>query len=393
MQKGLFHKILLVVFAIAAFCSCNKDGDDDVQAHRTVLAYLLCNGLDDDIDKDIAEMVEASNSLSVNDNMLVLVEYTNGDRQLMKINRGTKEIITEYADNFECSNPNNMQQIFSYVSSTYPADTYGLIIGTHADGWFVKSDTIPYKRTKNAIGKTTGDSRPININTLATVLQSQPHFDFIFFDCCNMQCIEVAWQLREYADYIIASPAEIPNSGAPYTTVLPLLFNSTPTAATDEYWNHYAQRRDSVPISMIKTSELENLASLTAEKLHTFMGQFVKPDVPNMNDVVFYNLVNSQPVMYDMNSFMFKYLNDADYKQWRAQFDKTVVVRHHCSKWLSSKMSNEEFSRFTVNDQTCGCVSMFVPYNNMLPFGDYDFNNLIHQTSWYHAVGWAEYGW
>lgn len=105
-----------------------------------------------------------------------------------------------------------MQQIFSYVSSTYPADTYGLIIGTHADGWFVKSDTIPYKRTKNAIGKSIGNSRPININTFATLLQSQPHYDFILFDCCNMQCIEVAWQLRKYADYIIASPAEIPNS-------------------------------------------------------------------------------------------------------------------------------------------------------------------------------------
>lgn len=387
----ILHTILIVIFAIAVFCSCSKD--DDAKAHRTVLAYMLCDGLDSYIDKDIAEMVEASYSLSAKDNMLVLVEYSNGDRQLMKISQGKKEIVTKYADDFECSNPNNMQQIFSYVSSTYPADTYGLIIGTHADGWFVKSDTIPYKRTKNAIGKTIGNSRPININTFATLLQSQPHYDFILFDCCNMQCIEVAWQLRKYADYIIASPAEIPNSGAPYKTVLPLLFNSTPSAATDEYWDYYSQQKDSVPISMIKTSELENLASLTAEKLSTFMWQFVKPDVPDMNGVVFYNIINGQPIMYDMNNFMFKYLNDADYKQWRAQFDKTIAVRHHCSKWLSSKMSNEEFSKFTVNNQTCGCVSMHVPYYNILPFGDNDFNNLIHQTSWYDAVGWAEYGW
>lgn len=392
MYRDIVHKFLMAVVLMAAFCSCREDESTE-QTGRTVVAYMMCEGLDDDIKQDIAEMVEGSNSLSPSDNMLVLVAYTNGKTQLMKVWQGKKEILKTYETDFECSDPNNMQKILNYCYSSYPAKSYGLIIGTHSDGWFVRSDTIPYKRTKNAIGKVIGTSRPININTLATVLQSQPHLNFLVFDCCNMQCIEVAWQLRKYVDNIIASPAEIPISGAPYKTMLPYLFNSTPSAAADEYWNYYAQRKDSVPISMIKTSELENLATITADMMHTFMGQYHNPDVPDMTGLIYYFLANGQPIMYDMNNFMLRYLNAADYEQWHTRFCKAVTVHHHCSTWETDCLSSENFDSFTVNDKTCGCVSMYVPYNNMMPFGDNDFNRLIRQTSWYNAVRWSDYGW
>lgn len=38
---------------------------------------------------------------------------------------------------------------------------------------------------------------------------------FILFDSCSMQAVEVAYELRDCAEYFIGSPTEIPGPGAP----------------------------------------------------------------------------------------------------------------------------------------------------------------------------------
>ncbi len=39
------------------------------------------------------------------------------------------------------------------------------------------------------------------------------HFDFIVFEACFMAGVEVAWELREKTDYVVASAAEILSPG------------------------------------------------------------------------------------------------------------------------------------------------------------------------------------
>ena len=43
-------------------------------------------------------------------------------------------------------------------------------------------------------------------------------------NCCNFMCLEVLYELRNVTDYIIGSPAEIPDQGAPYDEIVPDMF-------------------------------------------------------------------------------------------------------------------------------------------------------------------------
>ena len=54
-------------------------------------------------------------------------------------------------------------------------------------------------------------------NLTADVMRNLQELKFIFADCCNFMCLESIYELRQVADYIIGSPAEIPEIGAPYT--------------------------------------------------------------------------------------------------------------------------------------------------------------------------------
>ena len=58
-------------------------------------------------------------------------------------------------------------------------------------------------------------NRYMNISDLVTILSADavPHFDFVLFDACFMQSIEVAYALRNFTDYYIGSPTEIPGPG------------------------------------------------------------------------------------------------------------------------------------------------------------------------------------
>jgi hypothetical protein len=56
------------------------------------------------------------------------------------------------------------------------------------------------------------------------IAKSNVKLDYILFDACFMSNIEAIYDLRNAANYIIASPCEIMGRGFPYHRTLPYLF-------------------------------------------------------------------------------------------------------------------------------------------------------------------------
>lgn len=103
---------------------------------------------------------------------------------------------------------------------------------------------------------------------MAAILPKDRKLDFLIFDACFMSCVEVAYDLRHAAQYIIASPTEIMGDGFPYGTVAPLFFRETldPQAICSAFVDHYRnlttpENGGSASIALIKTSEMDALAS------------------------------------------------------------------------------------------------------------------------------------
>lgn len=371
---------LTCLVCIGSILSCTDDSEPIVPAEKTVMFYMMSDGLDTHIKNNIKDITEGSKSIGKNNNILVFADFWGAKSYIIKITQGKVDTVKRYNENLCNADPNVMRDVLGWCVSNYPANSYAISIGSHGSAWLIEKDTIPLRYSpKNAVGRNYDNDKFINIPTLAKVFSYIPHLDFILFDCCNMQSIEVAYELRKCADYIIGVPAEIPNHGAYFQTLLPEMFKSA-KAVTDEYFRSYATLgTDSLPISMVKTDELENLAAATKSVIEYIMPE--NPSRISMKHTIYYAYLFDPdlPFLYDMNNVMLNHLPEDVYAEWYQAFDKAVPVRHGCTKWKSSMLSSYDFKSFTVNKKTFGGISMYVPHEDFISTG---YNKDFRYLSW-----------
>ena len=147
-----------------------------------------------------------------------------------------------------------------------------------------------------------GDGRWINVPTMASILKRMPHLKFIMTDCCNMMCLENLYELRSVCDYMIGSPAEIPDQGAPYDQIVTDMF-----AEGKFYSNiitkYYNATRGYLPLTAVKTSEMDNVARATRTALRAI--KETKGDAyPDMKGIIhYYHLDNDSKFHPEYNIF------------------------------------------------------------------------------------------
>ena len=420
-------KLVFALSIIALFVACHKDDpkEDEVKADRTVLVYISgeCS-LWDFVDYDMDEMKNGSQTIGDN-NLLVYVDrgYSHGKPNeqkeipwLARIHKGQfvdsvsiKDIVNEMnltpaktsvTDDPYASDPQVMEGVLRYAFKKYPSknNDYGLVLWGHGTGWLIK-DSIGYNALarQKAYGVDTGKNADtdngiwLNIPTMAKMLSKLPHLTFIFGDCCHTMCLEVAYELRHVTDYLIGTPAEIPGEGAPYQTVVPALFEKTTfwKSIVDRYYEQRAGGYD-VPLSVIKTSEMENMANATNTVLKSIAPKF-EGGYPDMSNLIYYyyDFSNYQE-FYDANDFILKYAEEGDYNSWKQALEKTVIYKKMATRWMTNKYPwSTYYGDFEVTENHYGGVSMFVP-KYILQHTDNDY---IKQMGWYYAAGYSDIGW
>lgn len=400
--------LLTMICAVVLLGSCS---DDDPPAsgpslpERTVIVYMSAeNNLSSYAADDINEMLTASETLPDDVNLVAFVDRTDkaNPPYIMQIKKGEKIVDNSFVctEDFYACDPDKMYETISFIMDKYPAESYGLVLWGHAGGWLIESDTIAYDRSsagqRRAYGVDTGSdlksgsgNKWINIPSLADVLERLPHkFKFIFADCCNFQCVETAYELRNTAEYIIGSPAETPVIGAPYDRIVPYMFSTSDDfyrGIVDEYNAMVINANDRVPMSVVHTDGMEGLAFAS----RPVMELLLTSGETDINGVIYYrgNSVTMK-VMADMNDLLMKNIGTGDlYMQWKAAFDKAVVYKAMSEHWLTDGWV---WFDFNVTEERYGGISMFVPqaiYDTM----GYDYNRTIKQTQWYYASGMCDY--
>ena len=418
-------KLLIAICAVAMLAACHKDDteENEVKADRTVLVYISgeCS-LWDFIDDDMDEMKIGSLSIG-NNNLLVYVDNaTTGEIPwLARINKGqitdsvsfteiAKVMNLDPAESLVKGDPYSseaqvMEGVLRYAFQKFPSknNDYGLVLWGHGSGWLIK-DSIPYTAMarQKAYGIDNGRNdkqygsadkgKWLNIPSMAKLLSKLPHLSFIFCDCCNMMCLEVAYELRNVTDYLIGTPAEIPGVGAPYNTVVPAMFEKTTfwKSIVDYYFKQRAGGFD-VPLSVIQTNGMENLANATKTVLKNSASK-IGEGYPNTSGLIYYYYdSSSHQVFFDANDFILKYADTNEYNSWKQVLDKTVIYKKMATSWMINKNSwpNYYGNYFTVTEEKYGGVSMFVP-TYIQQTTD---NKYIQQMQWYKAAGYNEIGW
>ena len=397
------------VTTLVLLTACCEDGMEiphypiPANADRTVLIYMASeNDLSDAFSQpDISEMKRGSKSIGKNNNLIVYVDEakSNTTPYLLRLVQGTTADSIIFKNESLTSDPNTLRNILLKVISRYPAKEYALCLWGHADGWIIEEDSVEYGLDdvvpRSAYGRDTGNNSTssngkwMNIPTMARVFNDLPvKLKYIFCDCCNMMCAEVAYELRNATEYLIGSPAEIPGAGAPYQTIVPAMMEKVgfAEAIVDNYFNYYEYRGRGVPLSVVKMGEEEmtQLAEVTKEVLYnTFHG---KTGYPETTELIYYLNRN----MYDMNDIMLRYASSDDYARWKAAVEKVVVHKKMATRWMTNGWIN--FNDFTVTEERYGGISMFIPQqpgNNSYA----QYNQDIKKMAWYYAAGYADIGW
>lgn len=121
-----------------------------------------------------------------------------------------------------------LSKFTTYGIENFPAERYMLLVASHGDGWRSSDmrsrgrlDTISQDVTSGGEVMEMGDFR-IGLENALSAVEGVDKFDIIAFDACTMGMTEVAYELKGVSDYLIASAANIPAYGYPYT----LIFNN-----------------------------------------------------------------------------------------------------------------------------------------------------------------------
>lgn len=213
-----------------------------------------------------------------------------------------------------------MRQVLTYVKDEFPAKGYGLVFSSHGSGWLPAGyyyspsrfeddhkgevgtsrqgiaaqsvghprlpvpegdlpDTDPFYGMTRSIGqdyiKGSYYGHEMSVSEFADAIPY--HLDYLLFDMCFSGGVEVAYGLKDKAEYLGLSPAEVLGDGMfNYTKITSFLLNrETPDLEglfkdSFEMYDKQSGAYRSSTVNLVRTSGLDNLASVCARMINEY---------------------------------------------------------------------------------------------------------------------------
>ena len=334
------HIIWLFLFGVL-FSGCQKESDfRSVSARRTVLVYL---GVDNNFRAEASQKIrQLKNAWDKNFDGNLLVYADNGEQSFLfhiyySPQRGAvADTIETYATENSAS-PATFSRVLQTAKSFRPADSYGLVVLSHGTGWLPAEMSAPAIGLKSVILDTSTDDHD-NYMELSAFAEAIPYrLDFIIFDACWMASVEVAYELKDKADYIVASPAEVLEPGFTYSTMMRHLFKPKPdlTAVAREFYEYHDGQDDlyrSATVSVIKTAGLDALATLVEEITVT---RHYGLDPQSLSKGIQSFGHGEQKIFFDMGDYLKKIAPDKQ-EEIQAALDQSVLYKAATPSFYSS---------------------------------------------------------
>jgi hypothetical protein len=354
---------------LSLFFSCNRKDDKSKEPPlktRKIIVYMVGdNTLDDYVDEDINEM-ERGWKDSFDGDLIVYVDQKRVAPYILKISSDrTNSIVSKEVMKYSEQNSSSvdvMEKVLSDIKSMYPAQSYGLILWSHASGWLPTPST-----TTRAFGDDGGKS--MEITELAKL---SGRYDFFIFDACDMMGVEVAYELRYNTDYIVGSVTEIMAGGFPYHDIMEYLFekNANLISVCEKFMELYrsypSAEMQTAALSVVKTENLENIASASKNLIQKYKNNIANLDVSQIQK---YDSEKTT-LFFDFLDFMENIAeNDSELQTLRNQLLSTVIFEDHTPSILNI---------FEIK-KSCGLSCYILGQNRSL---DYSYKNM----TWYKAT-------
>lgn len=192
---------------------------------------------------------DSSNGNWTGTRLYYVTKDTNSDRIIRS------QLLVDYGE-LDMSNPNTLRDFIEYCQTNFPATHTVLDLWDHGGGVYPRGVTSKSQFTKSkgiCWDDTTGTGawNCLTTDQVALALSQArtstgQKLDIIATDACLMQMLEVAYEWKDNADYLVGSEETIPGNGFDYQNFLQdLTTNYSCTAQSyamtmvDDYYNYY----------------------------------------------------------------------------------------------------------------------------------------------------------
>ena len=285
-----------------------------------------------------------------------------------------------------------LTEILNEVKSHAGAQNYAMILGCHGTGWTFKDSwhNYPYRAKKQPpTNSPEGESVPYqnydgeitpmhtrffgsvsDISTFSTditilsqaIANAGMKMEYILFDDCYMANVEVAYELRNVTNFLLASTSEVMAIGVPYYSMWASLASSAPgysdaVSAFDSFYRDYVMPYGT--FSAIDCRQMDELATAMREINTNYK---LADDDRTKIQVLdgFYD-----PIFYDMGDYLQKLCTGViDYSYVSAVFESAVCSKCNTEQIYSFLYNSPRFidvntfSGITISDPSINSVAL-----------------------------------
>lgn len=398
--------LLLVLFTNSCTTSCHEQKKPKIG--KTLLIYFAANNnLSSYAEGNIYNILNngyAPDYFEAGGSGDVLLAYTHIRNQKPRLYRFSKdetgtinrEIIIEW-ENHNSVSDSVMNSVLNYTLELFPGEENGLVLWSHGYGWLPEGyyhgrntskssseDEIQIVNTQDAgvsydhLVKSFGNSGEDELDTKKFSDAIKNHYSYILYDACYMGTVEVAYQMKDRADYQIMSPAEILADGFPYDVMTKtLLGSSLPLedrliSVCDGFYNHYANQSSktmrSATVSLIKSSQLSGLAEATKKILTRDIDSIQNLTMSDIQGYFRYN----KHYFYDLDDFISRISsNPTEYSDFERQLSMTVIHKRATPYFLRGDQWGFKIDHYSglstyipkPHDETLDSYYLDLPWN------------------------------
>lgn len=170
----------------------------------------------------------------------------------------------------DMGNPQTLADFLTWGVQNYPAKKYAVVIWNHGNGW----EGVSFDDNPNSFLTMPELRQGLEVMNLAIAQQrgisrSQRNLiDLLNFDACIMSALEVAYEMKDVAKYMVGSQFNEPGAGENYTSFLQPLAAKPQMEARElaeimvyEYARHYAIERE-INYAAIDLSKIQDFSVL-----------------------------------------------------------------------------------------------------------------------------------
>ena len=324
MKKYLIFLIIPFLFLTACIES-DEPFIEEARNEKTLIMYMpwssnLTSYFYQNI-KDMESCIEEMGGLH-NERVIVFISKTSTEASLFEIkyiNGECQRIDIKFYTDPAFTTQAGIKQILDDVITYAPAQRYSMIIGCHGMGWLPVKASIALRSQEKLhwdytdrpltryFGGTTSEYQT-DISTLSAAIENTGvKMEYILFDDCYMSSIEVAYELKDVADYLIASTCEVMAYGMPYAIMgKHLLGTPDYKAVCDDFHEFYSNY--SVPcgtLSVTDLSKIDDMASFMrhVNSIYSF-DDYQRGQLQNLDGyspTIFYDFGDYVNLMFEQN--------------------------------------------------------------------------------------------